>query len=275
MIYYLEDDEQIRNLTLYTLAQTGKETVGFSRASELYDALETALPDLFLLDVMLPGEDGLSVLKNLRSNPKTADIPIMMITAKSTEFDKVTGLDAGADDYLSKPFGMMELVSRINALLRRYSKSSSSQNSTITNNLSGQDTMSATGAISASSSIRSGSNYPSPCAAASIYPDGISNEILDAGPIHLDTARYSVTVNGNKVNLTRKEFEMLHYLLENKGIVISRNKLLNRVWGYSVAGQTRTVDAHIQTLRKKLSEVDPAASAMIETIRGVGYRIKD
>ena len=119
MIYYLEDDEQIRNLTLYTLAQTGHETQGFSCAAELYKAIEHAVPDLFILDVMLPGEDGISVLKKLRACEGTADVPVMMLTAKSTEFDTVTGLDAGADDYLAKPFGMMELLSRVNALLRR------------------------------------------------------------------------------------------------------------------------------------------------------------
>ena len=210
MIYYLEDDEQIRNLALYTLEQTGHATRGFSRASEMDVALATEVPDLFLLDVMLPDEDGISVLKRLRADSRTANVPIMMLTAKSTEFDTVCGLDAGADDYLAKPFGMMELISRVNALLRRHER----------------------------------------------------------------VARYQVTADGEEVQLTHKEFEMLRYLMENRGIVVSRDLLLDRVWGYSIAGETRTVDAHVQTLRKKLSEVCPEASTYIETVRGVGYRLK-
>ncbi len=233
MIYYLEDDEQIRNLTLYTLSQTGHETRGFSRAAEMDAALTQAIPDLFLLDVMLPDEDGISVLKRLRKDPRTQDVPIMMLTAKSTEYDTVTGLDAGADDYLAKPFGMMELLSRVNALLRRAARD----------------------------------------AAADAAPLA-AGETLDAGPISLDPASYRVTVSGKEVRLTHKEFEMLRYLMENRGIVVSRDKLLERVWGYGVAGETRTVDAHVQTLRKKLGEADPEAVSFVETVRGVGYRLK-
>ena len=233
MIYYLEDDEQIRNLTLYTLSQTGHETRGFSRAAEMDAALTQAIPDLFLLDVMLPDEDGISVLKRLRKDPRTQDVPIMMLTAKSTEYDTVTGLDAGADDYLAKPFGMMELLSRVNALLRR--------------------------------AARDAADTAAPLAAG---------ETLDAGPISLDPASYRVTVSGEEVRLTHKEFEMLRYLMENRGSVVSRDKLLERVWGYGVAGETRTVDAHVQTLRKKLGEADPEAVSFVETVRGVGYRLK-
>lgn len=236
MIYYLEDDEQIRNLALYTLEQTGHATRGFSRASEMDVALATEVPDLFLLDVMLPDEDGISVLKRLRADSRTANVPIMMLTAKSTEFDTVCGLDAGADDYLAKPFGMMELISRVNALLRRHERDVHT----------GQREMAAAG-------------------------DG---ETLEAGPICLNVARYQVTADGEEVQLTHKEFEMLRYLMENRGIVVSRDLLLDRVWGYSIAGETRTVDAHVQTLRKKLSEVCPEASTYIETVRGVGYRLK-
>lgn len=232
MIYYLEDDEQIRNLTLYTLAQTGHETRGFSRAVEMDAALTHAVPDLFLLDVMLPDEDGISVLKRLRRDPRTAGVPIMMLTAKSTEYDTVTGLDAGADDYLAKPFGMMELLSRVNALLRRAARE-----------------------------------------AVEAAPAAVG-EALDAGPISLDSASYRVTVSGEEVRLTHKEFEMLRYLMENRGIVVSRDKLLEHVWGYGIAGETRTVDAHVQTLRKKLGEADPDAVSFIETVRGVGYRLK-
>lgn len=247
MIYYLEDDEQIRNLTLYTLAQTGHETCGFACASELYEALERAVPDLFILDVMLPGEDGISVLKKLRGRPDTENVPVMMLTAKSTEFDTVLGLDAGADDYLAKPFGMMELLSRVNALLRRVRRDAELARQT--------------------------------AAAADAGGQGASSEapeadVMDVGPIHLDVARYAVAVDGVEVRLTHKEFEMLRFLMRNRGIVVSRDTLLDQVWGYEVAGETRTVDAHIQTLRKKLGEADPQVVSLIETVRGVGYRLK-
>ena len=245
MIYYLEDDEQIRNLALYTLAQTGHDTKGFSNAAEMYAALEECVPDLFLLDVMLPGEDGITVVGKLRQRPDTCDVPVMMLTAKSTEFDTVTGLDAGADDYLAKPFGMMELLSRVNALLRRASRQSA--------------------------------KVPQE-AAAPAGPQGSApadEGLLKAGAITLDPARYHAAVNGNEIRLTHKEFEMLRHLMENRGIVVSRTQLLDQVWGYEVAGETRTVDAHVQTLRKKLGEFDPEASHLIETVRGVGYRMKE
>ncbi|MDO4442708.1 MAG: response regulator transcription factor [Slackia sp.] len=247
MIYYLEDDEQIRNLTLYTLAQTGHETRGFACASELYDALGEAVPDLFILDVMLPGEDGISVLKKLRERPDTENVPVMMLTAKSTEFDTVLGLDAGADDYLAKPFGMMELLSRVNALLRRARR----------------DEERARQAAEAARATAGGAPA-----------DAASADVMDAGPIHLDVARYAVTAGGVDVRLTHKEFETLRFLMHNRGIVVSRSQLLDQVWGYEVAGETRTVDAHIQTLRKKLSEADADAASLIETVRGVGYRMK-
>lgn len=234
MIYYLEDDEQIRTMALYTLEQTGHKTRGFSRASEMDIALAGEVPDLFLLDVMLPDEDGISVLKRLRADARTANVPIMMLTAKGTEYDTVTGLDAGADDYVTKPFGMMELLSRINALLRRHER----------------DVESARDAGEA------------------------EGEVLVAGPIILDVARYKVMAGEAEVQLTHKEFEMLRYLMENRGIVVSRDRLLERVWGYSVAGETRTVDAHVQTLRKKLSEASADAALFVETVRGVGYRVK-
>lgn len=248
MIYYLEDDEQIRNLTLYTLAQTGHETRGFACAAELYAALEDAVPDLFILDVMLPGEDGISVLKKLRARPDAENVPVMMLTAKSTEFDTVLGLDAGADDYLAKPFGMMELLSRVNALLRRARRDEER-------------------ARQAAEAARA--DVP-----AAAIADAASADVMDAGPIHLDAARYAVTVAGCEVRLTHKEFETLRFLMHNRGIVVSRSQLLDQVWGYEVAGETRTVDAHIQTLRKKLSEADPQAASLIETVRGVGYRMK-
>lgn len=240
MIYYLEDDEQIRNLTLYTLAQTGHDTKGFSNATELYAAVDELVPDLFLLDVMLPGEDGISVLTRLRARPDTCDVPVMMLTAKSTEFDTVTGLDAGADDYLAKPFGMMELLSRVNALLRRAQR----QERAVAD------------------------------ARAAEQVSGDVRETYSAGPLMLDAAQYRVFVDGTEVRLTHKEFDMLRFLMGNAGRVISRDQLLDQVWGYEIAGETRTVDAHVQTLRKKLSEVNPDAALLVETVRGVGYRFK-
>ena len=235
MIYYLEDDEQIRNLALYTLEQTGHKTRGFARSADMDSAIAEQVPDLFLLDVMLPDEDGISVLKRLRADARTQAVPIMMLTAKSTEYDTVTGLDAGADDYLAKPFGMMELISRVNALLRRAERDAAA-------------------------------------AASAVVPD--AGDTLAAGPIRVNIAGYRVEVSGRDVQLAHKEFEMLRYLLENRGIVVSRDVLLERVWGYSVAGETRTVDAHVQTLRKKLSAADASAGSYIETVRGVGYRLK-
>lgn len=231
MIYYVEDDEQIRNLTLYTLSQAGYAAEGMQNATELYAALERQIPELILLDVMLPGEDGVSICAGLRRRRDTASIPIMMLTAKDTEFDTVCGLDAGADDYLAKPFGMMELLSRVNALLRR---------------------------------ARFASQVPSEC----------ESEVLEVGPIELDEAAHSIKAAGRDVSLTRKEFDLLAYLMRNKGLVVTRDRLLDAVWGYDVAGETRTVDAHVQTLRKKLSAADSSAAALVETVRGVGYRLK-
>lgn len=229
MIYYVEDDEQIRNLTLYTLSQAGYTAQGMQNASELYAALEKQIPELILLDVMLPGEDGVSICAHLRERSDTVAVPIMMLTAKDTEFDTVCGLDAGADDYLAKPFGMMELLSRVNALLRRAKRA---------------------------------------------MQGAKGSDAMEVGPITLDEAAHTVHVSGKEVVLTRKEFDLLAYLMQNKGLVVTRDRLLDVVWGYDVAGETRTVDAHVQTLRKKLSAADPRAAAMVETVRGVGYRLK-
>ncbi len=293
MIFYLEDDEQIRNLTIYTLSQVGRETIGFSRAQDMYEALKTQIPDLFLLDVMLPGEDGMSVLQQIRSMPLTSDIPVMMLTAKSTEFDKVTGLDMGADDYLTKPFGMMELVSRVNALLRRASRSKrpnlggegegedpqdpqslhQTQASQAAQQLGAR--LSSAGATSPSAEAVPSPPGATSSSSASSAESNKEHSILKVGAIHMDIARYLVLVNDKEVRLTRKEFEMLRHLMENRGIVVSRGQLLDHVWGYSVAGQTRTVDAHVQTLRRKLEEVYPGSSSQIETVRGVGYRIRE
>ena len=221
MIYLVEDDDSIRELVLYTLHSTGFEAEGFRNAADFWQALEKELPQLVLLDIMLPDEDGLHILKRLRAGAETADLPVMMLTAKSSEYDRVVGLDSGADDYMPKPFGMMELVSRVRALLRRAAK---------------------------------------PAA---------EDKLFTAGSLAVDVKRRAVTVDGEPVILTYKEFELLCYLLENRGVVLSRDQILTKIWDYNYSGETRTVDVHIRTLRQKLGD----AGALIETVRGVGYRL--
>ena len=221
MIYLVEDDDSIRELVLYTLHTTGFEAEGFRNAADFWQALEKDLPQLVLLDIMLPDEDGLHILKRLRAGAETADLPVMMLTAKSSEYDRVVGLDSGADDYMPKPFGMMELVSRVRALLRRAAK---------------------------------------PAA---------EDKLFTAGSLAVDVKRRAVTVEGEPVILTYKEFELLCYLLENRGVVLSRDQILTKIWDYNYSGETRTVDVHIRTLRQKLGD----AGALIETVRGVGYRL--
>ena len=221
MIYLVEDDDSIRELVLYTLHTTGFEAEGFRNAADFWQALEKELPQLVLLDIMLPDEVGLHILKRLRAGAETADLPVMMLTAKSSEYDRVVGLDSGADDYMPKPFGMMELVSRVRALLRRAAK---------------------------------------PAA---------EDKLFTAGSLAVDVKRRAVTVDGEPVILTYKEFELLCYLLENRGVVLSRDQILTKIWDYNYSGETRTVDVHIRTLRQKLGD----AGALIETVRGVGYRL--
>ena len=221
MIYLVEDDDSIRELVLYTLHTTGFEAEGFRNAADFWQALEKELPQLVLLDIMLPDEDGLHILKRLRAGAETADLPVMMLTAKSSEYDRVVGLDSGADDYLPKPFGMMELVSRVRALLRRAAKPAAEE------------------------------------------------KHFTAGSLAVDVKRRSFTVDGEPVILTYKEFELLCYLLENRGVVLSRDQILTKIWDYNYSGETRTVDVHIRTLRQKLGD----AGALIETVRGVGYRL--
>ena len=218
MIYLLEDDDSIRELVIYTLNSQGMEARGFGLPSEFWQAVAETIPSLVLLDVMLPEEDGLTVLKKLRESARTAQLPVIMLTAKSTEYDKVLGLDGGADDYVTKPFGMMELLSRIRALLRRTEKESSQYR---------------------------------------------------CGQLAVDTGRHVVTVDGREVTLTQKEFEVLCLLLKNRGQVLSREQLIESVWGYAFTGESRTVDVHVRTLRQKLGE----AGAYIETVRGYGYKI--
>lgn len=220
MIYCVEDEASIRELVVYTLHATGYEAQGFADGKAFWTALEQELPELILLDIMLPGEDGLQILKRIRTNSRTADLPVIMVTAKGTEFDKVIGLDSGADDYIAKPFGMMELVSRVKALLRRTQKTS---------------------------------------AAAT----------LACGNLVLNHDMHRVLADGKEVVLTYKEFELLEYLLENRGIVLTRDKILDRVWGIVAEVETRTLDVHIRSLRHKLG----ASGDLIETVRGVGYRI--
>ena len=221
MIYFLEDDNSIRELVVYTMNSTGFEATGFSRPSEFWEAMEKETPSLVLLDIMLPEEDGLSILKKLRASPATQRLPVMMLTAKDSEFDKVLGLDSGADDYVPKPFGMMELMARIKALLRRTS------------------------------------------------PDGSQERDYTLGKLYVSPSRHLAKVDGKEIALTLKEFELLCFLLENDGMVLTRDKILARIWGYDFDGETRTVDVHVRTLRQKLGE----CGSLIETVRGVGYKI--
>ena len=220
MIYLLEDDESIRKFVLYALNNTGLEAVGFELAAEFWDAVEKEQPELVLLDIMLPDEDGLSVLRQLRMRSATARVPVILLTAKSTEYDKVVGLDSGADDYVTKPFGTMELVSRIRALLRR----------------------------------------ARPASEAAVYT---------YGALTLDTESHQVHVGEQSTALTYKEYELLRLFCSRPGRAFTRDELLQRIWGYDYDGENRTVDVHIKTLRTKLGE----CGELIETVRGVGYRL--
>lgn len=219
MIYLVEDDENIRELVVYTLNSTGLEATGFDSPSKFWMSMGKSLPQLILLDIMLPEEDGLSILGKLKSNSETADIPVIMMTAKGSEIDKVKGFETGADDYIAKPFGMMELVARVKARLRTSVKETRSE--------------------------------------------------YTVGKLYVCPERHKVKVNGVNVTLTLKEFEMLCLLLENRDIVMTRDQILNKIWGYSFDGESRTVDVHIRTLRQKLGE----AGDVIETVRGIGYKI--
>lgn len=220
MIYILEDDDSIRNFVVYALTASEFEILGFSRPSELWSALECGTPDLFLLDIMLPEEDGIEVLKKLRAKHDTSKLPIIMLTAKDSEYDKVIGLDAGADDYISKPFGIMELIARIKALMRRSVKSE-------------------------------------------------ENTFFSFGTLSIDAKAHTVRVGNDNIVLTLKEFELLLLLARNAGKVMTRDVILEKIWGYDYDGENRTVDVHVRTLRQKLGE----AGSLIDTVRGVGYRL--
>ena len=219
-IYLLEDDDSIRKLVIYALGSQGYEAQGFDRPSDFWSAMEGPQPALILLDIMLPEEDGLSILQKLRASAATKRIPVIMLTAKNTEYDRVVGLDSGADDFISKPFGMMELLARVKALLRRTEQAE-------------------------------------------------SEEVYRLGALSVNKTRHEVYAAGQEVALTLKEFDLLCLLLENKGRVLTRDQLLNRIWGYGFDGESRTVDVHIRTLRQKLGE----CGEYIETVRGVGYKV--
>ena len=224
MIFCVEDDNNIRELVVYTLETTGFKARGFEDGSSFREALALDTPELILLDIMLPGEDGISLLKQLKASVKTQDIPVIMMTAKGTEYDKVMGLDLGADDYVTKPFGMMELISRIKAVLRRSKKN-----------------------------------------AVKI------DDKIALGRIVMDVKKHEVQADGQVVTLTLKEFELLKRMMKNPDIVLTRDQLLEDIWGYDFDGETRTVDVHVRTLRQKLG----SAGEQIQTVRGVGYRMSE
>ena len=219
-IFVVEDDENIREIVIYALGSAGYEATGFETGEEFFAAAEMELPSLVLLDIMLPEIDGLTILKRLRNSSVTEKTPVIMLTAKDSEYDKVKGLDMGADDYVSKPFGVMELISRVNAVLRR-----------------------------------SGPEH---------------GERIVLSDLALDYARREVCAYGEPVGLTFKEFELLYYLMLNVGLVLSRDKIMQFVWGFDFEGESRTVDMHIKTLRKKLGVL----GSMIKTVRNVGYKIE-
>lgn len=224
MIYCVEDDSNIRELVVYTLETTGYKVRGFEDGKAFLEALALETPELVLMDIMLPGEDGMALLKRLKASAKTQDIPVIMMTAKGSEYDKVLGLDSGADDYVTKPFGMMELISRIKAVLRRTEKNAMK----------------------------------------------IEDKIVLNG-LTIDVKKHEVTVEGEPVSLTLKEFELLRRMMKNLGIVLTRDQLLEDIWGYDFDGETRTVDVHVRTLRQKLGK----AGELIETVRGVGYKMRE
>lgn len=220
LIYLLEDDDSIRKLVIYALNSQGYEAKGFERPAEFWKAMGQAQPDLVLLDIMLPEEDGLTILQKLRAAAGTKKLPVIMLTAKNTEYDRVVGLDSGADDFISKPFGMMELVARVRAVLRR------------------------------TESREENSDY-------------------QLGELFVSPMRHVVKVDGEEVSLTNKEFELLCLLLEHQGMAMTRDAIMDGVWGQEFSRENRTLDVHVRTLRTKLG----SAGHYIETVRGVGYKM--
>lgn len=219
-IFIAEDDANILQMESYALNNSGFETKEFSSGNDLEKALLKEIPDMVILDIMLPGDDGLTILKRIRNNPETKNIPVMMVTAKTTELDKVKGLDAGADDYIAKPFGILEFISRAKALLRRTAPKDNSK-------------------------------------------------ILSYENIILNDDTRTISVNSENIDLTYKEYELLKYFIINKNLVLSRDKITQQVWGFDFEGESRTVDMHVKTIRKKLGD----AGDFIKTIRNVGYKL--
>lgn len=222
-IIVVEDDINIRELVVYALNNSGFKALGVPSAEELYLELEKQSPTLLILDLMLDGESGYDILSKLRSDPDHSDLPVIILTAKSSEYDKVKGLDMGADDYITKPFGVMELISRVKAIIRRLPESEE------------------------------------------------SNSIIEYKEIFMDFKKREIYVEGDKVELTYKEYELLYFFIINHDIVLSRDTIMSKVWGYDYLGETRTVDVHVRTLRQKLG----VAGKHIKTVRNVGYKLGD
>ncbi|MBQ8856618.1 MAG: response regulator transcription factor [Lachnospiraceae bacterium] len=221
LIYIVEDDQNIREIESFALKNSGYQIQDFSSAREFYRAVKERKPDLVILDIMLPDEDGMEILQKLRKNPETKRLPIMMVTAKTTEIDRVKGLDSGADDYMTKPFGVMELISRVKALLRR-------------------------------------------------SMGEVQEKLLKVDEILLDDERHQVFVSDQPCELTFKEYELLRLLMQNRGIVLSRDVIMDRIWDMNCDVESRTLDVHLKTLRAKLGE----SARHIKTIRNVGYRME-
>lgn len=224
-ILAVDDEQNILELIRYNLHEDGYEVVTATTGEEALDILDEQRPDLIMLDIMLPGQDGLQVCKKIKNNKETSNIPIIMLTARGEEIDKVLGLEMGADDYVVKPFGVRELLARVKALLRR----------------------------------------------ASIHPEEEQPQQISVGKLKLDTVTYTATLDGKKLQLTLKEFELLRMLIQNKNRVLTRDHLLDKVWGYEYYGETRTVDVHIRHLRQKLGD----HAGMISTVRGLGYMLNE
>jgi two-component system alkaline phosphatase synthesis response regulator PhoP len=222
-VYIVEDDDNIREIVSYALTSAGFGTVGFAEGGPFFAALSKETPSLIILDIMLPGDDGMIILKKLKLSEATKGVPVIMLTAKGSEFDRISGLDTGADDYITKPFSVLEVIARVKAVLRRCESDS-----------------------------------------------GVPSE-LHVGDVTLDDDRHTVTAGGGEITLTNKEYRLLQCLMLNEGIVLTRAKLLDRVWGFDYNGESRTIDMHVKSLRQKLGD----SGGMIKTVRNVGYKIED